>query len=32
MGGPVMTVPGKELEDEAARPVIRDEGVGTRIV
>ena len=31
-GGPVMTVPGKELEDEAAGPAIRDEGVGARVL
>ena len=27
-----MTVPGKELEDEAAGPAIRDEGVGARVL
>ena len=28
----MMTVPGKELEDEAAGPAIRDEGVGARVL
>ena len=32
MGGPVMIVPGKELEDEAAGLAIRDEGVGARVL
>ena len=27
-----MTVPGKELEDEAAGPAIRDQGVGARVL
>ena len=27
-----MMVPGKELEDEAAGPAVRDEGVGARIL
>jgi len=27
-----MTVPGKELEDEAAGPTVRDEGVGARVL
>ena len=27
-----MTVPGKELEDEAAGPAVRDEGVGARVL
>ena len=27
-----MTVPGKELEDEAAGPAERDEGVGARVL
>ena len=27
-----MTVPGKELEDEAAGPAIRYEGVGARVL
>ena len=31
-GGSVMTVPGKELEDEAAGRRTRDEGVGVRIL
>ena len=31
-GGPVMTVPGKELEDEAAGPAVHDEGVGARVL
>ena len=32
MGRPVMTVLGKELEDEAAGPAVRDEGVGARVL
>ena len=28
----MMTVPGKELEDEAAGPAIRDEAVGARVL
>ena len=32
MGRPVMTVLGKELEDEAAGLAVRDEGIGARIL
>ena len=32
MGGPVMTVPGKELEDKAAGRQTRDEGVGVLVL
>ena len=31
-GGPVMTVPGKELEDGAAGPAIRDEAIGACVL
>ena len=27
-----MTVPGKELEDEAAGPAVREEGIGARVL
>ena len=30
--GSAVVAPGKELEDEAAGPTIRDEGVGTRVL